>query len=244
MKAVIMAGGKGTRLSEAKGKLNKHCLPVYNKPMIVHVVETLVAGGAKQILVLLNWLYPQTILELLQDGKKFGEDVDIYYRYVDETDGPGRQLYLAENWVGRGNFVLMLGDSLYIRRKGAPPVLDFTRSIAPHIWTMPLAGLDDPTKYGQVTTHGDKVLELRDKPAFKFSDVIQTATWLLPPDVFDRARRLGESIAGEVHIGRIIEEYVAEGRVTHTRLPPLSYIDLGTPESLLRGANLLAEAEK
>ena len=232
MKAVVPAGGKGSRLLEAKGLLNKHALPVYDRPMIEHVVRTLVDGGADEILIMLNSRYPETILEILEDGRHLG--CKIYYTYVKEVDGPGRELGVAEDFVKNQDFILMLGDSLYLHP------LKFEGVRAPHIWTMPLNGLDDPSKYGQVTTQDDKVLELREKPLVKFSNIIQTATWLFPPDVFEKARILCKERSGEIHIGMMSEMYVREGIMTHTELPPGSYIDLGTPDSLLKGANMLA----
>jgi glucose-1-phosphate thymidylyltransferase len=233
MKAVVMAGGKGTRLAQAKGLLNKHVLPVFDRPMIEHVVNALVGGGATEILILLNWRYPEAVMEVLEDGSRLG--CEIYYRYVREIDGPGRQLWLAEKWVNGEDFVLMLGDSLYLHP------LDFRSITAPHIWTMPLNGIDDPEKYGQVKVDGKRVLELREKPKILFSNLIQTATWFLPPDAFKKAKELEKTTEGEIHIGAIAEEYVREGRMTHTPLPAQSYLDLGTPESLLVAANLLRQ---
>ncbi len=231
MKAVVMAGGHGSRLAPLKGKLNKHALPVYDRPMIVHVVERLVEGGIDEVLILLNLDYPETILEALETGERFG--CNVFYRYIKEADGPGRQLYLAEPWVKDENFIIMLGDSLYLHP------LSFHNITAPHIWTMPLDGSDDPSKYGQVLVDGDRVLALREKPKELFSNIIQTATWCFPSDVFDKARALSRGTNGEVHVGMLSEEYVREGRMTHTALPAGSYIDLGTPDALLRGANMV-----
>jgi len=192
--------------------------------MIVHVVETLVKGGASEILVLLNLHNPQSIMEILEDGGKFG--ASIYYRYVLPVDGPGRQLWLAKEWVAGEDFIVMLGDSIFFTR------LDFHGKKAPHIWTMPLEGLDDPSKYGQVETAGDRVITLREKPAELFSPIIQTGIWLMSADAFDKAERIGQRTEGEVHIGDLALEYVAKEMMTHTRLPAGSYLDVGTPEAL------------
>jgi len=199
--------------------------------MIEYPIRTLVEGGVTEILVLLNWRNPEAILEILEESNRFG--CEIYYRYIKEVDGPGRQLWLAEKWVRNENFVLMLGDSLYLHP------LQFDDVQAPHIWTMPLNGLDDPSKYGQVTVAGNRVLTLVDKPKDQVSDLIQTATWVLPPDAFEKARVLEQTVQGEVHIGMLAEEYVREGRMTHTSLPAGSYLDLGTPEALYKAAELV-----
>ena len=68
MKAVILAGGLGRRLQPLTDPLNKHLLPVYNKPMIAHVISTLVQGGADDFMVLMNGLHPGLFLEMLEDG--------------------------------------------------------------------------------------------------------------------------------------------------------------------------------
>ena len=231
-----MAGGRGTRLATLKGSANKHSLPVYDRPMIEYPIRTLVEGGATEVLVLLNWCHPEMVMEILEAGERFG--CDIYYRYLKEVDGPGRQLRLAEKWVGDREFVLMLGDSLYLHP------LHFNNVRAPHIWTMPLNGMDDPSKYGQVTVRGELVTTLVEKPRIQVSNLIQTATWVLPPDAFEKERKLEEVTRGEAHIGTLAEEYVREGRMTHTPLPAESYLDLGTPEALFTASNLVRERAK
>ena len=237
MKAVVMAGGKGSRLISAKGQVNKHVLPVYDRPMIEHVIRTLVAGGVTEVLVLLNWFYPQTVMEVLEDGTRL--NCDIYYRYLREVDGPGRQLYLAEKWVGGEDFIIMLGDSLYLHP------LDFCHLTAPHLWTMPSENLDDDlSKYGQVMVDGDKVTKLREKVSYRFGELITTATWLFPPSVFDLARGLDAETKGEVHVAMLSQGFIDRGEMTHTTLPVGSYIDLGTPDALLRGANMLQARAK
>lgn len=234
MKAVVMAGGKGTRLAGLKGLMNKHALPVYDKPMIEHVVWTLVRGGVDRILVLLDLRYPETIMEILEDGSRFGPACKIYYGYVREVLSPGKDLRLAEDWVGDERFVLMLGDSLFLEP------LDF-RVAAPHMFTMPLDGLDDPSKYGQVKVKDIEVIDMREKPDKMFSNLIQTDCWVFNPDFFEIARCLSEKTNGEVHIGMIAEEYVRRRLMLHTYLPAGSFIDLGTPEALIKGANMVRE---
>lgn len=70
MKGVILAGGLGKRLEPLTDPLNKNLLPVYDKPMIEYVVNTLVDGGINNILVLLNGLHPGLFLEMLGDGSE------------------------------------------------------------------------------------------------------------------------------------------------------------------------------
>jgi glucose-1-phosphate thymidylyltransferase len=223
-----MAGGKGTRLAPLTDPLNKHTLPVYNEPMIYKVVRSLVEGGVTDILVSLNHIHAELILEMLEDGEKFG--CALYYSYQRDVVSPGKHLCAAERWVDGDDFILMLGDSLYL----CP--LDLRTPKAPHIWAMPLNGADDPRKYGQVKLADDgRVLKLVEKPSELFSEIIQTAVWKFPPDIFERAKRMRREVAGETHIGMLSTEYVDEGLMTYSMIPEGSYLDLGTPDALLEG---------
>ncbi len=229
-----MAGGLGTRLGRlTNGSVNKHRLAVYDKPMIELTIETLARGGVTEALLLLNGTHPELLLEILEDGEQFG--IELTYRYVkDVRAGPGRHLKLAQTWVNHEPFVLMLGDSFFTH------TLDFRVPVAPHLWTMPLNGLDDPSKYGQVVVEGSRVVELVEKPKELFSNTIQVGVWVFPSDVFELIDTLSTRLTGELQIGDLSMHYVKEGRMTHTPIPAGSYLDLGTHDSLLRAANIVA----
>ncbi len=233
-KAIVMAGGSGTRLgSLTKHGINKIMLPVYDRPMIAYPIETLVNGGITDIRVALNGRNPQLIMDFLQDGSAHG--CNISYTYHSQVfAGPVRHFMASEKWAaGEDDIVVMLGDSFFRF------MLDFEHVTASHIWTMPLNGVDDPRKYGQVEVCGNRVVKLVEKPEVKFSDLIATGCWVFPSDVFDRARRLlGKP--GELQFGDLSQEYVQDGIMTHTQMPQGSYLDLGTPAALFAAATIVA----
>ncbi len=228
-----MAGGTGTRLAPLTNPLNKHVLPVGDRPMIVHVIESLINGGVQDILVLLNGRHPELLLEMLGDGSRFG--CEITFKYQPETVSVSYHLLMAQNWVGQSDFVLMLGDSIFF----AP--LEFTNKTAPHMWVMPLDAFDDPSKYGQVILNGSRVERLIEKPRTQISNIIQTGAWLLPSDIFNKIKVAQKKWSGcdELHIGLIIPEYVEEHRMTYSMLPPSSYIDCGTLPALRSAAEIV-----
>ena len=135
MKGIIIAGGKVTRLYPLTNPLNKHLLPVYDRPMIMHVISALVGGGITDILLSLNEKHPGLFLEMLKDGSDLG--AHLMYVYEREIMGSGGTLLLAERWIGKEDFVAILGDSLYLTP------LSFTGKKAPHLFAMPLNGHDD-----------------------------------------------------------------------------------------------------
>jgi glucose-1-phosphate thymidylyltransferase len=231
MKCVLMAGGYGKRLRPCTDPLNKQALPIYDRPLIHHDMKTLTRGGVSEVLILLNGQYPGVIVEQLGDGSDFG--LNIYYRYTRTPVGVCQHLLMAERWTGDQPFVFMLGDSFFAAH------LPFTEVSAPHMFVMPLSDLDDPSKYGQVTFEDGHVTRLVEKPTQQISEYIQTGAWVLPPDIYDKIRHwLAQGHQGELHIGQVLPEYVAERRMSYTMLPPQSYVDCGTYESLLTAALL------
>ena len=224
MKGVILAGGFGKRLEPLTDPLNKHLLPVYNKPMIEYVVNTLVSGGINNILVLLNGLHPGLFLEMLGDGSKF--NCEILYRFSRQIGGPGRTLMLAEEWIGNEDFVVILGDGVFFVQL---PLIEIK---APHMFISPLNKFDDPRKYGQVKIDNSFVKSIVWKPENLFSDLIQTTCFKFPSDAFSRLKKMDKHTKGEISITALTSQYVSERRMRYTILPEFSYIDCGTIEAL------------
>lgn len=231
MKGVILAGGLGKRLQPLTNPFNKHLLPVYNKPMIMWVIDTLVQGGIINILISLNGMHPGLFLEMLEDGSSLG--CSLYFRYARSVCGPGRSLLLAEEWVNGEEFVVILGDSLFL----SP--LDFNGKKSPHMFVMPLNNFDDPKKYGQVKVGHERVTEIVWKPDCLFSNLIQTTCFIFPLDAFERLHILDRETRGEVHITALTSQYIQEGSMRYTLLPQKSYIDCGTADALLKAGCII-----
>lgn len=225
MKGVIVAGGEGSRLWPLTNPLGKCMLPVYNQPMIMHVIATLVRSGITDIMIVLDGRHPGLFLEMLEDGSALG--CQITYRYRRLSEGPGRTLLLAKDWVDNENFVVILGDSLFFLP------LSFTNMPVPHMFLMPLNGFDNPQNYAQVEiTENHLVKRIVFKPLEVFSNLIETTCFILPPDAFERLQRLNPTAEGETLITPVLSQYVAESRMSCTVLPPESYIDCGSISAL------------
>lgn len=229
-----MAGGLATRLGPLTNAMNKHMLPVYDKPMIQRNIETLVGSGITDILVLLSNTFAQPIMELLIDGRAFG--ARILYGYVKEGTSVGRHILCARCFTGKEPFMLYLGDSFY--RKP----LSWKKVVAPHMWVMPLEADDDFHKYAEVRLDGMKVAEIVEKPTIQRIGIVQTGAWIFPHGVFDLAESLIKKTHGEVQVRTIVSEYVKRGLMTATLLPRGAFLDLGTREALYQ-ANVIARKE-
>lgn len=234
-KAVIMAGGKASRLLPLTEAVNKPMLPVYNRPMIEHVIVTLVEAGITDILVLLGHLSAESVMVQLEDGARFG--CSILYCYLRDPGSIPRHLGIARAFVGSDDFVLMLSDSLFLTP------LSFEGKKSPHMWAMPLdADFDDFRKYAEVELSEDhtKVISLTGKVVEPVTGIIQTGVWVFGPDVFGVAEGLlrNPTLSREIQVRDIAQYYVQKGEMNATLLPPRSFLDLGTIDALFL-ANVL-----
>jgi glucose-1-phosphate thymidylyltransferase len=111
LKGIILAGGLGKRLYPLTRISNKHLLPVYNKPMIYYPIQTLVAAGIENILIVTGGNNAGEFLRLLGNGKDFGLK-HINYTYQEGEGGIADALKLAEYFAKNDKIVVMLGDNI------------------------------------------------------------------------------------------------------------------------------------
>ena len=239
-KAVVMAGGNANRLKPLTTATNKHMLPVYDRPMIQRVIETIVASGITEILVLLNNTFAQPVMQLLEHGDAF--ECNITYAYERGVCDVGNRIARAKNFVGSEPFLLMLGDSFYLNPLRLAPHLRY-----PHMWVMPLGpAFDDFTKYAEVQLSDDRtqVVSITEKPVVQRSGIIQTGAWVFGAEVCDVAGRLSREGGQEVQVRTLVRHYLDTAKMWATMIPPQSFLDLGTIEALHKGGVLAKEARK
>lgn len=179
MKAVIMAGGEGTRLRPLTCSRPKPMVPVGNKPVMEHIVELLKKHGLEEVAVTLQYM-PDLIREYFGDGKDFG--VNIRY-YVEQTPlGTAGSVKNAEEFLN-DTFIVISGDAL--------TDIDLTKAIQFHknknsIATLVLKKIDIPLEYGVVVTDDEgRITRFLEKPSWGevFSDTVNTGIYILSPDV-------------------------------------------------------------
>lgn len=237
-KAVVTAGGLATRLRPLTKATNKHMLPLYDRPVIQHVIETVVASGVTDILVQLTNAFAQPVMQLLEDGSEFG--CNICYTYRPNGDSVAKQLANARSFVDGKPFLLVLGDS-YFRFP-----FSGLESSEPRMLVMPLREFDDHRKYAEVRVDqredGLHVTDITTDVGEPVTGIIQTGAWVFPTDVFEKAERLVAVSKGETMVRHIVREYIDEGRMRATMLPPNSFLDVGTKEALYLANTLARES--
>ncbi|NUS83672.1 MAG: NTP transferase domain-containing protein [Streptomyces sp.] len=217
MRGVILAGGQGTRLGDTTRVVNKHLLPVYDRPMIYYPIATLRAMGCTDILIVTGGEQVGGFAQLLGSG--------FTYRVQDRPDGIAGALAQAEGYVD-GLFPVILGDNYF----SAP----FVMPDRPSIWT---ARTERPEAFGIYEPGAARIVE---KPKDPVSDLAVTGLYVYDDRAFDLVRGLVPSARGELEITDINNWYLQRG-LMDVHETPGTWSDMGTPDSLLRAA-LLAQA--
>ena len=230
MKGVILAGGTGSRLYPVTRVINKHLLPVYDKPMIYYPIETMQKAGIKDILIILGGNSVGELVELLGDGSNFG--VNISYRYQKEAGGIAQALALAEDFVGNDNVMVILGDNIVVEDlKG--PIRDFELSNSKA--GIFLKEITRPRSYGIAEVEGSRVVSIVEKPDIPKSNLAVTGVYLYKPDVFQMIRAIEPSERGELEITDVNNLFIEQDSLMAFYLQDI-WIDAGKFESLYQAS--------
>src|SRR3989344_1856049 len=154
MKGIILAGGNGTRLRPLTLKVNKHLLPIYDKPMIYYPIETLKNAGIKDILVITGTEHAGAVFSLLGSGKDFG--VNFTFRVQDEAGGLPQAIGLAKEFAGNDKFVSINGDNILFEDIG-PFVREFEKGNEKSRILLFETTKEEAQKAGVAVLEGDRV---------------------------------------------------------------------------------------
>ena len=188
MKAIIMAGGEGSRLRPLTCDLPKPLVPVMNKPIMEHIIHLLKSHGISEIGVTLAYL-PQKIKDYFGNGSAFG--VNLHYFTEDTPLGTAGSIKNAEAFLDE-TFIVISGDSL--TNMNLREIIEFHKAKKSKA-TLALTRVDVPLEYGVVITdQNGAVTGFLEKPSWGevFSDTVNTGTYVLDPEVlkyFDRGKR-------------------------------------------------------
>jgi len=236
MRGVVLAGGLGTRLGAMTRIVNKHLLPIYDKPMIYYPIQALVNAGIRDILIVTGGRNAGDFLRLLGNGREFGLQ-HIDYTYQEGEGGIAEALGLAEHVAKGQKICVILGDNI-IERNIVQAVDDFRRQEKGA--KILLKKVPDPERFGVPELEGDAIVRIEEKPAQPKSPYAVTGIYMFDETVFDKIRTLNRSARGELEITDVNNQYIQEGTMTWSELQGW-WTDAGTIDSLRRATNLVAE---
>ncbi|HKZ34861.1 MAG TPA: glucose-1-phosphate thymidylyltransferase [Patescibacteria group bacterium] len=241
MKALITAGGHGTRLRPLTFTSNKHLIPVANKPMIFYSLEAVRGAGITDIGMIVNETRP-VIEELLGNGKKFG--VHITYIDQDEPRGLGHCLMIAERFLGKDPFVFYLGDN--VLAGGIDGFVSEFKKTKPNCQLL-LAKVPDPERFGvAVLNKKGEVIRTVEKPKHPETPFAITGVYLLDHHCFEAFRgkdAIKISARGEFEIPDVFQYLLDHGYKVRAHNVTGWWKDTGKMEDLLAANRLVLERQ-
>ena len=181
MKGVILAGGTGTRLGILTKVVNKHLLPIYDKPMIMYPLNTLINFGIKSIMIVTDKGRAGDFMKLLGSGREYG--VKFTYGLQDDPAGIPDAISIARDFANNSDIIVILGDNIFFNNVS---YTDNKKNIA----TLFLKKVKDPKRFGVAKFDGNKIVDIIEKPEDDFSKMVVTGLYKYPPDIFEKIESL------------------------------------------------------
>jgi glucose-1-phosphate thymidylyltransferase len=238
-KAILLAGGAGTRLYPLTKIVCKQLLPVYDKPMICYPLATLMLGGLRDVLIISTSKDLPMLQDYLGDGSRLG--IRIEYAAQPKPEGIAQAFLIGANFLGDSGASLILGDNIFYGK------LDFYREALAIERGACIFGYQvrDPERYGVVEFGPDgRALSLEEKPKHPKSHFAIPGLYVYDNRVVEFCRDLRPSARGELEITDLNLVYLKQKEL-HVKLlgRGMAWLDTGTQTSLLEAGNYIATIE-
>jgi glucose-1-phosphate thymidylyltransferase len=238
-KAILLAGGAGTRLFPITKIVCKQLLPVYDKPMICYPLATLMLGGLREILIISTPKDLPMLRDFLADGTQLGLRID--YAAQPKPEGIAQAFLIGAKFLDQSGASLILGDNIFYGK------LDFYREALAIERGACVFGYQvrDPQRYGVVEFDAKgKAISLEEKPVKPKSHFAVPGLYVYDKQVVDLCRTLKPSARGELEITDLNLLYLKQNQL-HVKLLSrgMAWLDTGTQTSLLEAGNYIATIE-
>jgi glucose-1-phosphate thymidylyltransferase len=231
MKAILLAGGTGSRLYPLTRSISKQLLPVYDKPVIYYPLSVLMLAGLRDILIISTPRDLPQIEALLGDGSQLG--LALSYQAQPHPGRIAQAFLIGEAFIRDGPSCLILGDNIFFAHDLMPVLVESAqtktgaRVFAYHV--------QDPERFGVIEFDKSfRAISLEEKPKKPRSNWAVTGLYFYDDRVVEITKTLKPSARGELEITDVNLQYLRQGQLTVTPLGRgVAWLDTGTHESLL-----------
>lgn len=235
MKALITAGGRATRLRPITHTINKHLIPLANKPMIFHAIEKVVDAGITDIGININE-GDRELSAHVGDGSRFGARIT----YLEQRGGAKGLAHIIKNAKDAGfltgePFLMFLGDNIVLGSL-RPFVSEFANG---RNCMLALSKVPDPERFGVPEIQGGRIVRVVEKPAQPMSPYAITGIYLYDKHALDAVEVIRPSARGEYEITDIHQYYIDRGLNVGFKEITGWWKDTGKPEDLIEGNQLI-----
>ena len=240
-KGIILAGGKGTRMSPLTKAVNKQLLPIYDKPLIFYPLSILMLSKIKDILIIVNKGQLNQYKKILPDGSNLG--IKISYLEQSKPRGLPDAFVIGEKFIGKENVAMILGDNFFYGqnlskllqsstklKKGAKIILH--KVIKPELF-----GVAKVNKR-------NKIIKIQEKPKKFFSDLAITGLYFFDNKVIKYAKKLKPSKRGEVEIIDLLKFYKIRNELSADLIGRGgAWLDTGSMDDFYKTSNFVSAIE-
>ena len=241
-KGIILAGGRGTRLSPLTKVLNKQLLPLYDKPIIFYPLSVLMLAGIKDILIITNQGETSLFKKILKNGENFG--INISYKEQKKPNGLPEAFIIGERFIKNQSVALILGDNFFYGQ-------GFTNRIKEKIQenrgaTIFTYTVNNPSDYGIIELdRNNKIKNILEKPKKTNSRLAITGFYLFDKNVVNFAKKLKPSKRKELEIVDLIKRYFKEKSLNAEFMGRGSaWLDTGSVQNLNETAQFISSIER
>ena len=210
-KGIILAGGKGTRMSPLTKAVNKQLLPIYDKPLIFYPLSILMLAGIKEILIIVNKGQLYQYKKLIPNGNNLG--IKLTYLEQDKPRGLPDAFVIGEKFIGKDNVAMILGDNFFYGQNLTSKLKENTKIKKGA--RVVLHKVQHPEAFGVAKVDKkNRILSIKEKPKKFLSDLAITGLYFFDNKVVELAKKLKPSKRGEVEIVDLLNFYKSKRQLS------------------------------
>lgn len=238
MKALITAGGRGTRLRPITHTTNKHLIPIANKPMLAYAIEAVAEAGITEVGIIIN-ADEQDVQQTFGDGKQFG--VDITYIPQDAPLGLAHVVKISQDFIKDDPFIFYLGDNMLVG--GVKTFIDTFKANKSNCH-LTLAKVTDPQRFGVPLLKDGRIISIEEKPSEPKSDFAVSGLYIYDSTIFEAVNAIEPSARGELEISDAHQYLLDKGYgITYSEITGW-WKDTGKPIDLLIANRLVLDHQE
>tara|TARA_B100000767_G_scaffold196169_1_gene183166 strand:+ start:3111 stop:3977 length:867 start_codon:yes stop_codon:yes gene_type:complete len=203
-KGIILAGGKGTRMSPLTKAVNKQLLPIYDKPLIFYPLSILMLAKIKEVLIIVNKGQLDQYKKIIPNGSNLG--MKITYKEQSTPKGLPDAFILGEEFIGKDNVALILGDNFFYGQNLTTNLINSSRLTKGA--KVLLHRVTKPELFGVAKINNKKeIISIKEKPKKYISDLAITGLYFFDNKVIQYSKKLRPSKRGEIEIVDLLNKY-------------------------------------
>ncbi len=241
MKAILLAGGTGTRLRPATLGINKHLIPVYNKPMIYYSMSILMLCKFREIILICDPKSKKIYKEMFSNGKHLGMKIQIIVQK--KANGIPEAFLISEKYIKNQSVCLMLGDNFFYGQ-GFYKILQQGINLKKGAFFLAY-NVQHPEKYAVLERKKNSVINIVEKPQNPKTNLAIPGIYFFDKNVIQYCKNLTKSIRGELEIVDLLKMYIEKKSVKFSEIGRgISWLDMGSFDDLNDCSNYIRAIEK